>query len=170
MSAGMTLDEQAAALRRQGVSEAAIARWLNPNREEWKKAVSQPRYQDFPIRIVVPWSALCSDNQKYVPAHTKGGHQKLILTDAYREAKRKIRELAQQAMHGNVPCRMPLKLLAEVWVPDNRPHDIANFCKNAHDAMEGVVYANDAQLHDVHWINRGADVDQPRAIITLEPL
>ncbi len=156
------------ALRRQGVPEWAIARWREGQGGE--RPTTQPRYQDFPIRLVVPWSALCSDNQKYVPAHTKGGHQKLILTDAYREAKRKTRELAQQAMHGNVPCRMPLKLLAEVWVPDNRPHDIANFCKNAHDAMEGVVYANDAQLHDVHWINRGSDVDQPRAIITLEPV
>ncbi len=38
------------------------------------------------------------------------------------------------------------------------------------DAMEGVAYANDAQLHDVHWINRGADVDRPRAELTITPL
>ncbi len=163
----MTLDEQEAALRRQGVGDEGIARWRG---KSLQGVTQQFRYQDFPIRIVVPWSALVSDNDHYVPVVTAGGKAKLILDDKYREAKRKTRELAQQAMHGNVPIRTPLRLHVEVWVPDNRTHDSGNFMKCLKDAMALVVYRDDKLLHDERIIRMGVDVDRPRAELTIEPI
>ncbi len=168
MTHQMTLDEQEAALRRQGFTEHVIARWRQGTMVSVAK--TQPRYQDFPIRIVVPWSALISDNDHYVPVVTAGGKAKLILDDKYREAKRKTRELAQQAMHGNVPIRTPLRLHVEIWVPDNRTHDSGNFMKCLKDAMALVVYKDDKLLHDERIIRMGVDCDAPRAELTLEPV
>ncbi len=168
MTHEMTLDEQEAAMRRIGVPEDSIRSWRRNAFDE--KPKTQPRYQDFPIRLVVPWSALVSDNDHYVPVVTAGGRAKLILDDKYRDAKRRVRELAQQAMHGNVPIRTPLRLHVEVWVPDNRTHDSGNFMKCLKDAMALVVYRDDKLLHDERIIRMGVDVDRPRAEISLEPV
>lgn len=171
MTLAMSLDEQEAALRRAGVSKTAIAKWRADGDAVHLRGrpVTQPRFQDFPILLTVPWSALVSDNEKYAPVHTKGGNVKLILQENYREAKRKTRELAQQAMHGNVALRIPLTLTAEVWVPDNRRHDLCNFSKACFDALEKVVYADDSQLYEVHWIRRAVDCDHPRAELSISP-
>lgn len=131
-----------------------------------------------PIRLVLPWSALCSDNDKSAPAMRQSTTGKafpvIILTGKYRQAKQAARKIGVEAMTVDGrradPLEQPLKLTARVWVPDNRPgHDVANFAKCAHDALEKVVYTKDELLHDVRWVRAGVDVDRPRAelLITL---
>lgn len=130
----------------------------------------------FPIRLRLPWSALVSDNDKYVGQvrHRKGEqkpHAQLTLTPKYREAKAKVVEIASQVMAGMKKCKQPLRLVCRVWVCDNRPgHDVANFAKGLLDAMQGVVYTNDELLHDVRFIRMGVDVDSPRADVEITPV
>lgn len=118
-----------------------------------------------PICVRIPWSALVSDNDKYTVAVSK-----LVLTDVYRNAKRAIGNAGADAMGGFATLNGPLSLVARVWMPDNRPHDLTNFCKVVHDGLEKVVYRSDAQLHDVRWIRAGVDVDAPRCELTISPM
>ena len=76
--------------------------------------------------------------------------------------------IARAQLAGFQPADYPVALTARVWMPDRRPgHDVANFAKCCHDALEGLVYVKDEWLYDVHWIRAGVDVDRPRADITI---
>lgn len=121
-----------------------------------------------PITFTLPWSALVSDNDKYTPVYTTTGRPKMILTSKYREAKAATRRIAKEIVGDAETVAIPLSLRAHVWVPDNRPgHDVANFAKCCHDALESVIYTKDEWLHDVQWRRAGVDVDRPRAEITI---
>lgn len=119
----------------------------------------------WPVALRLPWSVLVSDNRRYGVIEGR-----MLATAEYRQAKAKIRALASDAMGAAAPTKAPLRLIARVFVPDNRPHDCGNFRKLVTDALEGVVYVNDRQLHDEQWIRAGVDVDAPRAVITITPL
>ena len=127
----------------------------------------------FPLELTLPWSALCSDNNRSTATIVqKGGRLTplLCLTGPYREAKAKSRKIARDATAGAEPVAIPVRLEALVWVPDNRPHDVPNFAKCAHDAFSKVVYVDDKWLYESRWIRAGVDVDRPRAEITITPI
>lgn len=131
--------------------------------------VVQPRLLVFPLEFIIPWSALVSDNQHYAPAE-RAGRPVIILKEPYRKAKQDVQTLARQAVGDAGPTAQPLALHARVWVPDNRPgHDVCNFAKCVHDALEGIVYTKDEWLHDGRWTRAGVDVDRPRAEIRIAP-
>jgi Holliday junction resolvase RusA-like endonuclease len=117
-----------------------------------------------PFELTIPWSVLVPDNDKYGVINGR-----MMLQAKYRMAKQKIAGLARAVTGELSPITAPLALVARVYVPDNRPHDVANFAKLVHDALEGVVYKNDRWLWDVRWIRAGVDVDHPRAEITISP-
>lgn len=119
----------------------------------------------WPVRLTIPWSMLCSDNRKYT---THG--DRLVLREEYRIAKMAVRRTARDVVGDAEPAQIPLRLVAAVYVPDRRPHDVANFAKCVHDALEDSVYASDRWLDDVHWLRAGVDVDRPRAEITISPV
>ena len=128
---------------------------------------------DFPIRIVLPWSALCSDNEHEVGAIVmRGGkpYPRKKLTARYKAARDKTEDIARQVMAGFAPLAQPLALHAKVYVPDEHTRDVCNFAKCCHDAFERIVYTNDAWLYDTRWTRFGVDVDRPRAEITVSPL
>jgi Holliday junction resolvase RusA-like endonuclease len=121
---------------------------------------------EWPVRLILPWSYLISDNRKYGVIEGK-----LILTKDYRRCKGLIHDAAKTKLAGALPVAIPLSLEARVWVPDDiKAHDVCNFAKAAHDALEGVVYTKDRWLHDVRWIRAGVDVDGPRAELRIAPL
>ncbi len=66
-----------------------------------------------------------------------------------------------------MPLNIPLTLHACVYVPDERPHDVCNFAKCCHDALQRIVYTNDGRLYATYWERSGVDVDAPRAEITI---
>jgi Holliday junction resolvase RusA-like endonuclease len=121
------------------------------------------------IRLRIPWSALVSDNAK-MRAARKGDQATVVLTPAYRAAKKAIGALATETMQGRPALDVPLKLEARVYVPDNRVHDVCNFSKALHDALKGTVFTDDRWLYDTRWVRAGVDVDAPRAEISISPL
>jgi Holliday junction resolvase RusA-like endonuclease len=120
-----------------------------------------------PVRLRIPWSALASDNDKFRVNKVEG---RLYATAQYREAKKAVKKLAEDAMGDRPAADCPLSLVARVYVPDNRVHDVVNFSKCLHDALKGTVFTDDRWLYDVHWIRAGVDVDAPRAEICISPL
>jgi Holliday junction resolvase RusA-like endonuclease len=133
------------------------------------KGTIEARGVAFPLALILPWSALVSDNAKYAPAYGKRGQPKMVLRPRYREAKKKTAGLAREIMAGAEPLATPLALSARVWVPDNRVgHDVANFAKCCHDALEKVVYVKDEWLYRITWERAGVDVDRPRAELTID--
>lgn len=122
-----------------------------------------------PFALTIPWSHLVSDNDKY-GVMNRGERGQMILTREYRAAKEKIRTLARNQIGTREPLNQPLALRSLVWVPDDiRAHDVPNFAKLVHDALEKVVYVKDRWLWDTHWIRCGVDVDRPRADIRIVP-
>lgn len=130
----------------------------------------------WPLQLTLPWSYLESDNRKHGAIVTPVGPNrtpvpKLIMAAGYREAKGKIRKLAREQLAGAEPVSRPLQLVARVWIPDTtRKHDVVNFAKCTHDALQEAVYTDDTWLYDARWIRAGVDVDHPRAEITITPL
>lgn len=129
---------------------------------------------EWPVTLLLPWSYLVSDNAKYV-ARIAGTMEKpvpkLNLSPEYRRGKGLVHDAARTKLGLVEPAAIPLALEARVWVPDdNRAHDVCNFAKCVHDALEDVVYTKDRWLHDIHWIRAGVDVDAPRCEIRIAPL
>lgn len=129
--------------------------------------IIDPDYPEITLRI--PWSALCSDNVK-MRAALKGGKATVVLTPNYRTSRDAIHALAVETMHGRPAADIPLRLVARVYVPDNRVHDVVNFSKAVHDALKGTVFTDDRWLYDARWIRAGVDVDAPRCELTISPL
>lgn len=126
----------------------------------------------WPVRLTLPWSHLVSDNDKVharlITRHGKP-HAINVITREYADAREKIAGLAKAVVGDAEPVAIPLRIRAAVYMPDERPHDLSNFCKLVHDALERVVYANDRWLYHVDWIRAGVDVDAPRAEIRISP-
>jgi Holliday junction resolvase RusA-like endonuclease len=95
----------------------------------------------------VPWSALCSDNRKFVSGQ-------FILTKEYRESKALIGQLSLAAARKAkwVRAEGPLSLEVAVREPDRRRRDL-NWSKNAKDGItagEGVWW-DDSQVRVECW-------------------
>lgn len=174
MSEALSLEETERALIRVGVpkekARAAALQQLGIQTAATSRSVVEVivmRQIQWPVKLTLPWSYLVSDNAKYGVLNGK-----LMLTAGYRMAKGLIRDRAREVLGDPPPepATIPLSLEAAVWLPDNRIHDVCNFAKCAHDALEGVVYTKDAWLHRIVWYRAGVDVDQPRAALTIRPI
>lgn len=96
--------------------------------------------------FTVPWSALCSDNRKYVTGYT--------LSREYRESKAFIAALSvAAAKKAGWDCTaQPLSLSVVVREPDRRKRDL-NWSKNAKDGITagGAIWDDDAQVRSECW-------------------
>lgn len=149
------------ALRASG-PKATLPRWLD-NSTGLAESFS----------IAFPWSSLCPDNAKYAPA-LRGKKPVLLLTAAYRAAKKAMtRQVSEELVLGppGLPWRGRVLLRAVVFEPDRRTRrDPSNYSKVTHDALSGLVYADDSQI-DVSWWLRGPkDIDRPRLEVLVYPL
>ena len=129
---------------------------------------------EWPVTLLLPWSYLVSDNAKYV-ARIAGTMDKpvpkLNLSPEYRRGKGLVHDAARTKLGLVEPAAIPLALEARVWVPDEiRAHDVPNFAKCVHDALEGVVYVKDRWLYRAVWERVGVDVDAPRCELRINPL
>jgi Holliday junction resolvase RusA-like endonuclease len=178
MSPMFSRDEMREVLRRQNVGTAAIERTLlrefgeltsNSVRGEHAGYVDPPKHLDFPFRLTIPWSELCSDNEKETAGlvHRSGKvTPRKVLTARYKASKEAIRKRAKAIVSGE-PSTDPLSIVVRVYLPPSRRNDAINFAKVMGDALEGVVFANDNQLHDSRWLRAGVDIDAPRAEVEI---
>ncbi|MDB4914069.1 MAG: hypothetical protein JWM95_1713 [Gemmatimonadetes bacterium] len=176
----LTLDQITAGLRSQyGLDETTARRKAEQIIEGTSprvKAPPTPTLEEapgiqWPVRILLPWSHLASDNTRQIPI-LRHGTPALTLSAPYARAKGLIRDRAKQTLGfpAPTPAAIPLGIVGAVWVPDHRIHDVCNFAKATHDALETVVYTKDAWLYDTRWYRAGVDVDAPRAELTIRPL
>lgn len=174
VSAELSRDEKVRALIAQGVP-AAKAEALFPALKLLPHNQAAPTIAAlaFPLHLTLPWSSLCSDNFREAASLTlRGGKPfpRKVLTARYKAARDAVREIAKGIVGDALAVECPLHLRALVYVPDARPHDVCNFAKGVHDALEGIVYRNDRWLYRVQWERAEIDVDRPRAELTITPL
>jgi Holliday junction resolvase RusA-like endonuclease len=119
------------------------------------------------LGFTVPWSALCSDNRKFVSGQ-------FILTKEYRESKTLIGQLslaaARKAKWGR--AEGPLALEVVVREPDRRRRDL-NWSKNCKDGItagEGVWW-DDSQVRVECWrFVEPPDKSRAGAVVTITQL
>lgn len=134
--------------------------------------------------VVIPWSWLVSDNDKYGAAlrkrdkythpddFTQRRSPRLVLSAQYRDAKKRIAaEAVKQLPEGAQPFTGPVMVQATLIEPNrSRGRDVTNFCKLTHDALIGVCYKDDAQIDDAYWSRGAPDIDRPRLELTITEL
>lgn len=117
-----------------------------------------------PLVFDVPWSALCSDNRKYVARY--------ILSKQYRQAKAEVQAAAMRAAD-KARWKLyddSLSLVVVVREPNRRRRDF-NYQKALMDAIteSGVVWQDDSQVRQMLWTFTGVDKLNPGATITITP-
>jgi Holliday junction resolvase RusA-like endonuclease len=158
----MSLDpmpDAATLLRMKAEREGRPAR---PLREVFREALVA---EVAPITLRIPWSALVSDNEMYVVREGKR-----YTSPKYRDARKRVTQLAFDIMGDRPLYDAPLSLIGRVWVPNGHRRDVHNFGATIADSLKGVVFTDDHWLHDVRWIRAGVDVDAPRCELVITPL
>ena len=75
---------------------------------------------------------------------------------------------AKAAMNRRSPLDGPVEVRMLFVLPDRRRRDIDNLLKLGLDAMNGIVYADDTQVHRVEATKQVGD--EPRTEITITPM
>lgn len=118
--------------------------------------------------IVIPWKFLAQANHRLLPV-VRGGKAKLITAPGYRAAKEMAEWHIKKHWKGQ-PVTIPLALHARCYFPDRIRRDAVNLSKMVDDAMSGIVFKDDSQIHKETWERTGIDRENPRVEITLEPM
>lgn len=129
------------------------------------------------IRLTLPWSCLCSVNQRTVSFR---GEQ--ILSRKYRDClgsaksevmrqiieDRSLRWTPNATLLGDRKCRAR----AVFCYPDKRRRDATNYVKLLEDALQGPgrVMDDDSQIVEWSIADVGLDRKRPRVEITVEPI
>lgn len=109
------------------------------------------------IKIGIPWEHCISKNNKT----TVWGKGRPALTAKYRDAKEAIYLAAKEQTKAPM-FECPVRIVFKVYEPNRRRRDILNYTQVICDGIEGVVYANDAQIHYVIVRRCGLDKENPR--------
>ena len=96
-------------------------------------------------------------------ARTVRGHS--YTPEPTRRYERAVAVLAQAA--GLRPTAEPVSVTVAVFMGDARRRDLDNCIKAITDGLNGVAYADDSQIVDLHAHKR-IDRDYPRAVVTVE--
>lgn len=117
------------------------------------------------LRLEFPWSMLCSDNERH-----KGGKRKYAHSERYIESRESLKTSGMVQVQ-NEGVRRPAFPRDEVYLymrffpPDNRRRDCWNMNKGLLDALQGVVWANDDQVTELHGAREVVDRKNPRVEI-----
>ncbi len=122
--------------------------------------------------IVLPWKYLAQCNHRLMPVIRKtprGMKAMLITAPTYRAAKGNAEYAIRQQWKGS-PLSGPIQLVALCYFPDHRKRDASNYIKLVEDALSGIAYKDDSQIHRSVWELAGYDKDNARIEITVTPL
>ena len=160
---GLTDEQIRRGLIAQGVPPEKAARAaMSPTFETVTLALGQPPAG--PVTLVLPWSALISDNRHRGPVSSRAD------AAAYKLARTRAHGEAAEQWGLRAPFSGRIALIARIFPPNAARRDVGNFAKCLKDALSGVAYADDVQVVDERWIRAAIDVDRPRAEVTIEEL
>jgi len=111
-----------------------------------------------PVSLTLPWPPSAN---RYWRSLTIGGRARVVLSKEARDYKRATAALAVPA-----PIDGPVKLTLRMFRPARRG-DLDNAIKVAVDSIQGVVFANDSQVVELHAY-LGDDKHNPRVEVTAE--
>lgn len=118
------------------------------------------------MKITLPWSVLCSVNQRTNPI---AGRQ--YLTKRYRNALSNASVLVLGQCRGERPkFTGPVRATFDFFPPDRRRRDCGNFTKLVEDAMTGAVYEDDSQVHEHTVRKMNVDMVEPRVEVVVEAM
>lgn len=95
----------------------------------------------------------------------RSGLAKVLISQEGRRFKTRCQMLAQ--MQCSEPINVKVAVTATVYFGDRR-RDLDNVMKPLFDALEGVVYRNDRQIHEIHF-RKALDRQNPRIEMEIEP-
>lgn len=98
------------------------------------------------VTLFFPYDVLPRDNER-IGGMVRG---KLILSKKYREQKDAC-SLAARAQYKGPVISGPVTVSGVAVWPDRRKRDLSFFLKGLHDALEGIVYGDDAQITAFHY-------------------
>lgn len=140
----------------------------NVERERWL-SLSKPRPR---VKLWLPWNS-CFPNNRRLSIFTPKGHNKramLIHAPDYRQAK----TFAEFNLKGQWAHRAriqgPVHIVGHGYFPDLRQRDAGNYSKLFLDALTGIAYDDDSQVHDERWLFAGIDRLNPRFELYIGPL
>ncbi|MER5644740.1 RusA family crossover junction endodeoxyribonuclease [Streptosporangium sp. NPDC002524] len=81
---------------------------------------------------------------------------------------KKVARVAQNAMAGSLPYVVPVRLDVKIFYVGGVKPDNDNVTKLLQDVFEGIIYANDRQIHDTVLMRR--DIDEPFRMSGVSPL
>lgn len=110
------------------------------------------------VELVVPYPPALNRYWRFV---TIRGHGRVLLSREARQYKAALALLGTGALIDG-----PIRLSLRVYRP-RKAGDLDGALKGLLDALQGVVYANDSQIIELHaW--RGDDKHRPRVEVTAE--
>lgn len=114
------------------------------------------------VRMTIPWAYIVPDNRRYGLAAGR-----IVLSRRYRAAKGAVHLLALGQVARPRPRfpAEPVRLHVDLYAPDRRRRDLQNLAKLLCDALQGTVYADDAQIAEITWKHCGVDRENPRVEI-----
>lgn len=113
------------------------------------------------------WQHVLHDNHRLMPVVQKG-RARMITSPDYRLAK-KACEIQLVAQWKRDPITGPVRLHARAYFPDARKRDAGNYRKLITDALTGIAYSDDSQLHSETWDFAGIDRQNPRIEVEVCP-
>lgn len=124
-----------------------------------KRAQPAVSYPEGAIRLTLPYPP--SSNRYW-----RNVNGRMVLSSAARDYRREVSNKA--AFLRLVPTTGPVRLSLWVFRP-RRAGDLMNREKVLSDALEGIAYVNDSQIHEAH-LYLGDDKLRPRVEVLVEAL
>jgi Holliday junction resolvase RusA-like endonuclease len=104
-----------------------------------------------------------------MPVVLRGGKVRNITAPRYRAAKEAVSTLLMALWHG--PALVgPVEVRGVAYFPDLRKRDAGNYRKLITDALTGIAYGDDSQVHREVWERGPLDRDNPRIEISVRLL
>jgi Holliday junction resolvase RusA-like endonuclease len=113
-------------------------------------------------KVVLPWAALASSNQRNQRLGGRGHSWQ------YKKALVAVHQVAMAQLPPPQPTfpKGSVFLRIAFYPPDERRRDVHNYTKGLFDALEGVLYTNDSQIVYATVIRKPSDKQNPRVEVS----
>lgn len=118
------------------------------------------------MKFNLPWAVLAQVNHRLIPRNRGRG---LTLSGQYRHKKQAASMIAASQANGE-PIEGPVSVVLRFYEPNRRRRDPSNLVKLIEDALDGIAYHDDSQIHRETWERAGVCKHDPRVEIEVTPI